>query len=86
MRGVTREACLARPTSQARTVTRKKEFSCPADHKQDWQPYPVDAQHAERTTIQYMHAHISTPPLEKSGYKELDLNSTIGPDYAATCD
>ena len=34
---------LARPNSQeARMGTGKFYFPCSADHKQDWQPYPVD--------------------------------------------
>ena len=39
---------LARPNYQARTGTGKYSFPCPADHEQDWQPYPVDRyiQHA----------------------------------------
>ena len=38
---------LARPNSQARTRTGKKCFPCPADHEQDWQPYPVNPYSAE---------------------------------------
>ena len=33
---------LARPNSQARTRTGQYSFSRSADHKQDWQSYPVD--------------------------------------------
>ena len=34
---------LTRPNSQARMGTEKCSFSpCSADHKQDWQPYPVN--------------------------------------------
>ena len=38
------QACLARPTFQARTGTGKYSFfPCPAHHAQDWQPYPAEA-------------------------------------------
>ena len=38
----------ARPNSQARAWGQEKfDFSCSADHEQDWRPYPVDAQSAE---------------------------------------
>ena len=33
---------LATPNSQARTGTGKNNVPCSADHKQDWQPYPID--------------------------------------------
>ena len=45
---------LARSISQARTWTGKYSFSCLADHKQDWQPYPVDRNSC------YMCDHIHT--------------------------
>ena len=38
---------LASPKSQARAGKEKNEFPRPADHKQDWQPYPVDPYSAE---------------------------------------
>ena len=38
---------LARPNSQSRTETGGKNvFPSSADHKQEWQPYPVDVQFA----------------------------------------
>ena len=38
-------ACLARLNSQARAGTRKYPFfPCSADHEQDWQTVPVEAQ------------------------------------------
>ena len=33
------QTCLARLNFQARTATGKNDFSCSADHEQDWQPY-----------------------------------------------
>ena len=40
--GRDRRIHLSRSNPQARTETKKCEFPCPADHEQDWQPYPVD--------------------------------------------
>ena len=34
-------------TLRRKRVQGKRNFPCLADHKQDWQPYPVDAQSAE---------------------------------------
>ena len=33
----------------------KYHFSCSADHKQDWQPYPVDLYSAESAAHTYLH-------------------------------
>ena len=51
---------LARPNSQARTGTVKIHFPCPADHEQDWQPYPVDTPSCYMCHHTYIHTH-TTP-------------------------
>ena len=57
----------AEPNSRDQTLRRERglgkfRFPCSADHKQDWQPYPVDAQPAEsddhtHTHCQYISIH-----------------------------
>ena len=50
----------AEPNSQDQILRRERRqgkwnFPCSADHEQDWQPYPVDAQSAESDD----HTHFS---------------------------
>ena len=52
----------AEPNSRDQTLRRergqgKSYFPCSADHEQDWQPYPVDAQCAESDDHTYTHIH-----------------------------
>ena len=56
-----RDGCirLARPNSQARTGTGQYYFPCSADHKQDWQPYPVDQYSAICDDHTYIHTYIA---------------------------
>ena len=55
MSGLTRAGregrpCLARPNSRyEQGQERGKHVPCPADHEQDWQPYPVDPYSAEES-------------------------------------
>ena len=49
--GLTRDGT-TEPNSRDKTLRRERgqgkfRFPCSADHKQDWQPYPVDAQSIE---------------------------------------
>ena len=55
---------LARPNSQARTGTRKNNFSCSADHEQNWQPCPVDHTLLKVLTLD---TYIHTSPQKESG-------------------
>ena len=62
MSGLTRDRT-AEPNSRDRTLRRERgqgKFhffpDCSADHKQDWQPYPVDAQFAESDDHTHTHA------------------------------
>ena len=41
-------------------VAEKIRFPSSADHKQDWQPYPVDAESAESDDHKHTHAHTQT--------------------------
>ena len=55
----------AEPYSRDQTLRRergqgKSYFPCSADHEQDWQPYPVDAQSAESDDPHHTHM-IHTP-------------------------
>ena len=55
----------AEPNSRDQTLRRergqgKSYFPCSADHEQDWQPYPVDAQSAKSDD----HTHTHTVTLE----------------------
>ena len=47
MSRLTRDGIIAGPVSRDQILKREREqgniiFPCSADHKQDWQPYPVD--------------------------------------------
>ena len=60
MSGLTRDGT-AEPNSRDQILRRERgqgkfRFLCSADHKQDWQPYPVDAQSAE--SDDHTHTHI----------------------------
>ena len=49
---------LLNPTRRDQTLRRERRqgnfhFLCLADHKQDWQPYPIHAQSAERNTTHH---------------------------------
>ena len=62
--GLTRDGT-AEPNSRDQALRRewgqgKFRFSCSADHKQDWQPYPVDAQSAESDDHTHTHKHTHT--------------------------
>ena len=53
----------AEPNSRDQILKREQgqgKFRFPflADHKQDWQPHPVDAQSAERDDHTHTHTHI----------------------------
>ena len=52
------------------------DFSCPADHEQDWQPYPVDPYPAMCDDHTYIHTYIHTPRLEEW---IINANSARGP-------
>ena len=52
----------AEPNSRDQTLRRERGtgkilFSCSADHEQDWQPYPVDAQSAKTDDHKHTHTH-----------------------------
>ena len=52
MSRLTQDNRTAEPNSRDQTIRRERgqgkfRFPCSADHNQDWQPYPVDAQSAE---------------------------------------
>ena len=43
----------AEPVSQDQILRREHIFPCSADHKQDWQLYPVDAYSATQHGVTY---------------------------------
>ena len=68
--GIDCRTFLARPNSQAQTRTGNINFSCSADHEQDWQPYPVlyiyicDHNIGEKPTVilyTYINRYAGTP-------------------------
>ena len=61
MSGLTRDGT-AESVSRDQLLRRERgqgniDFPCLAGHEQDWQPYPVDAQFAERGGHTYIHTH-----------------------------
>ena len=47
-RGRDGRTCIAGQILRREQGQGKANFPCSADHKEDWQPYPVDAPSAER--------------------------------------
>ena len=63
----------AEPVSRDQILSRERgqgsvNFPCPADHEQDWQPYPVDPQSATCDDHTHKHDDKGQVQKKKGGY------------------